>query len=685
MIVSWNWLKQYVKLDISVDELAHRLTMTGLNHESTSDVDGDLAIDLEVTSNRPDCLGHIGIAREAAVVLGRELAIPEVKYPTRSPSAAELTRVEVSCPDLCPRYIARVIRGVKIGPSPDWLRRRLGTCGVRAINNVVDVTNYVLLEASQPLHAFDFDKLSERRIVVRRARAGETIVAIDQKRYELQKEFCVIADASRAVAVAGVMGGFDTEVSDQTTNLLIESAEFDPLSVRRTSRALGLSSPSSYRFERGVDPAGVEWASRRCCQLITELAGGVVDERAVSVHSPIGPRTAIVLRFSQLKRILGIEVDPAEARQILVRLGLVELRYDATMVELRPPNWRRDLEREIDLIEEVGRIHGYDHVPEDVEVPMTTAPRSASERVESAVRQTLIGAGFCEAATMSFVEQSLVDCFRVWSEAKPLGVDHSTRRQENLLRQSLVPSLLVARRLNESRGTLDSELFELARVYLPRTTEGGARTAEGQSQQSELPDEPVHLALVSGRNLRELKGVVENVLVQLHATVALEVRAVDRIEFAPGRGAELRVGGDLVGYFGQISDKLMSQFDLRAPCAVSELNVDRLRAVAQLIPQYRPVPNLPASQRELSLIVDEPVLWSAVETVVRSAAGPHLESIQFLDLYRGRPIPAGRKSLHFGMTFRAADRTLTHEEVDRSQQAVIAGCKEKFAAELRGG
>jgi phenylalanyl-tRNA synthetase beta chain len=658
--------------------------MTGLNHETTSDVEGDLAIDLEVTSNRPDCLGHIGIAREAAVVLGREVTIPEVKYPTGTPGAAESTRVEVSCPDLCPRYIARVIRGVKIGPSPEWMRRRLATCGVRAINNVVDVTNYVLLEASQPLHAFDLDKLAEHRIVVRRARPGETIVAIDQKRYELQKDMCVIADANRAVAVAGVMGGFDTEVNDGTTNLLIESAEFDPLSVRRTSRALGLSSPSSYRFERGIDPAGVEWASRRCCQLITETAGGVVADGAVVVEQPIGSRTPIVLRFGQLKRILGIDVDPAEARQILVRLGLVELRHDATRVEVRPPSWRRDLEREIDLIEEVGRIHGYDHVPEDVEVPMTTAPRTESERVESAIRQTLVGAGFFEAATMSFVEQSLVECFRVWSDAKPLAVEHSSRRQENVLRQSLVPSLLVARRLNESRGTTDSELFEIARVYLPNAAGGGGRRAEGQQRVDSLPDEPIHLALASGRDVREMKGVIENLLTQLHATATLAVQAIDRPEFA-SRGAELRLDGQLIGFLGQLSNRLAAQFDLRATCVVAELNVDRLRAAAQLIPQYRSVPNLPASQRELSLIVDDAVLWSAVESVVRSAAGPHLESIQFLDLYRGRPIPASRKSLHFGMTFRAADRTLTHEEVDQSQQAVIAACKEKLGAELRGG
>jgi phenylalanyl-tRNA synthetase beta chain len=671
MIVSWNWLKQYVKLDISVDELTHRLTMTGLNHESTGDVDGDIAIDLEVTSNRPDCLGHIGVARETAAVLGREVTVPRVDFPTSLPAAADLTRVEIACPDLCPRYIARVIRGVKIGASPDWLRRRLATCGVGSINNVVDVTNYVLLEASQPLHAFDFDKLADRRIVVRRAQAGETVTAINQKRYELTGEMCVIADAARAVAVAGVMGGFDTEVSDRTTNLLIESAEFDPLSIRRTSRSLGLSSESSYRFIRGVDPAGLEWASRRCCQLIVEVAGGEVAEGAASAGAAVSERPPVLLRFSQLKRILGIDIDPAEACAILQRLGLVELRHDAATVEVRPPSWRRDLEREIDLVEEVGRIHGYDHVPEDVAVPMTASQRTARDRVDSVIRHALTAAGFCEAATLSFVDQSLVDGFRPWSSERPLAVDHPSRRQENMLRQTLVPSLLAARRLNETRGTLESDLFELARVYLPAT--GTA-----------LPHEPRLLALVTGRDLGELKGVIENVLDQLHVTIAMEPQAAERAEFSTGRGAELRIGDKLFGYFGQIADSLVAKFELRRECCVAELNVDRLLDAAQLIPRYRSIPSLPASEREFSMVFDEAVLWSAVEALVRQAAGPHLESVRFIGQYRGKQIPAGRKNLHFGVTFRAADRTLTHAEVDQSQQAVITKLQRELAAELRG-
>ncbi len=671
MIVSWDWLKQYVRLDVSAEELAERLTMAGLNHESTREVAGDRAIDLEVTSNRPDCLGHIGVAREAAVLLGQLLRLPDVSFGTGRPGVADLAGVEVQAADLCPRYVARVIRGVRVGPSPDWLRRQLATCGVASINNVVDVTNYVLLEAGQPLHAFDYDKLAEHRIIVRRARRGETIQAINQKRYELSADQCVIADARRPVAVAGIMGGFETEVSGGTTNLLIESAEFDPLSVRRTSRALALSSDSSYRFVRGVDPAGVDWASRRCCQLITEVAGGVAAEGAITVGPPLPERAPVALRHAQIERILGITVPPEKTREILGQLGLEELRHDNASVTVRPPSWRRDLEREIDLVEEVARIHGYERIPEDAEVPMTTATRTPRERVHGILREALGAAGFSEAVTLSFVDQPLADAFRLWSPAAPLSVDHPSRRQENLLRPSLLPSLLAARRLNESRGTRTTELYELARVYLRGDTAGSA-------------DEPVHLALVSGRGVHELKGVIELLLERLHAPGGLTAEPIQAAEFAAGQGARLRIGDRLLGYLGQVSDALAARFDLRTACSVAELDVAPLGDVARLVPRYQPIPGFPSSERELSLILDEAVPWARVEEAVRSAAGDHLESIRFFDIYHGRPIPAGKKSLHFGITYRSPERTLTREEVDAAQQAVIAVCRARFGAELRG-
>ncbi|HEY2827288.1 MAG TPA: phenylalanine--tRNA ligase subunit beta, partial [Pirellulales bacterium] len=326
MIVSWDWLKQYVPLSLAPEEFERRLMLAGLNHEETKTIGNDLAIDLEVTSNRPDCLGHIGIAREAAVVFDLPLTLPDPKPPQGKASVAELTKVTLECPELCYRYTARVIRGVKVQTSPKWLVDRLATLGIAPINNVVDVTNYVLMECGQPLHAFDFQKLDGREIVVRQARKGERLEAINHKTYELEPGMCVIADRSRAVGLGGVMGGADTEVTSATKDILMEAAEFDPLSIRNTARKLALHSDSSYRFERGLDPEGVDWASRRACELILQMAGGELATGVIDVGQKPPQREPIVLRLAQLKRILGIEIDVSEVRRILTALGNKEGR-----------------------------------------------------------------------------------------------------------------------------------------------------------------------------------------------------------------------------------------------------------------------------------------------------------------------------------------------------------------------
>ena len=337
MIVSKNWLAEYVELDMSVEDLTDRLTMSGLNLEGYDNVGSDIAIDLEVTSNRPDCLGHIGVAREVSVLFHTPLKSPEPATSAATEKAADATSVQIDCPDLCHEYHARVVQGVKIGPSPDWLKQRLLTAGINSVNNVVDVTNYVMLECGQPLHAFDFDKLADGQIVVRRATKGEKITAIDQKEYELTDEMCVIADAKRPVAVAGVMGGLDTEISDGTTSVLVETASFEPVSVRATARSLKLHSPSSFRFERRVNRHNIDWASRRCCELIQRVAGGATrDGSVVAGSSPTEPQP-VTLRFAQVKRILGIDIPPTECVQILKDLGLTCVKNSADTATFTAP------------------------------------------------------------------------------------------------------------------------------------------------------------------------------------------------------------------------------------------------------------------------------------------------------------------------------------------------------------
>jgi phenylalanyl-tRNA synthetase beta chain len=671
MIVSWNWLTEYVRLDVAVDVLTERLALAGLNHESTEDVGGDLAIDLEVTSNRPDCLSHIGVAREVGVLFGKDLCEPDPRPREKGPGVETRTAVAIEAPDLCPRFTARVVSGVTIGESPWWLCKRLETLGVRPISNIVDITNYVMFECGQPLHAYDLDRLAGRRLVVRQARPGELLRAINGKTYELSPEMLAIADAERPVGLAGVMGGLDTEIGPETKNILIEAAQFDPMSVRKTSRALGLFSPSSYRFERPMDPERTEWASRRCAGLVLELAGGRLHPGVIDAGTPPSERPVIVLRLDQVLRVLGITIDRAEVIRILRALGLEPLDESEHSLMYRPPSWRADLEREIDLIEEVARIHGYHHIPEDRPVPLTRSARGPRERIETEVRAVLTGLGFDEAATFSLVSEELIVPSSTDTEAPaPIRVDHSSRKRENLLRTSLVPSLLAARAYNEAHGNADAALFEIANVYLPRPDRP-------------LPDEPARLALVAGLDFLGMKGVVEGLLGRLHAERDLEVQPTSHPLYAPGRVAELTLAGVPLGLVGEIAPERLESLGVRAGSAAAELTFEVLQEKAQLIPHYRPLPAFPTVSRDLSLVVTRTLPWGDLARVVREAAGPVLEALEYLDVFAGGDLPVDKHSLHFGLRFRHSERTLTGEDVEQAVQTIVDACAQRFGATLR--
>jgi phenylalanyl-tRNA synthetase beta chain len=670
MIVSWNWLKEYVDLDVPVSDVERKLMLAGLNHEGTSPIGDDLAIELEVTSNRPDCLGHIGIAREVAVLVGRDLKIPAANPPASAVSIDGLTRVTLQAPALCPRYTARVIRGLKIKASPQWIVDRLQTIGIAAINNVVDVTNYVLMECGQPLHAFDLNQLDRREIIVRDARAGEKFLAINHKTYELAPGMCVIADRSQAVGLGGVMGGANTEVGPATTDVLIEAAEFDPLSIRSTARKLNLHSDSSYRFERGLDPEGVDWASRRACELILELAGGELAAGVIDVGRSPTPHEPVVLRLSQLERILGITVPPDRVREILTALGNRERSADAARVEVIPPSWRRDLTREIDLIEEVARIHGYEAIPEDVHVPMAASARTERDRVLGRMRTALVGAGVDEAMTASAVEEQASEAFSPWTDAPALRSPTPILRRADRLRRSLVPSLLLARRTNEAVGNPPVELFEIARVYLPRA---GA-----------LPEEELMLSLTSGGDFLRVKGLVESLLTSLNATAALDVMAYQHPLLELGRAVELSVGGERLGFLGEVSAGGMKQFELRGAATIAEVRVAVLEKVARLIPQATEVSPYPSVSRDLNMVVDEAVSWGAVEHTVRVSTGPELEQIKYLDTYRDpERLGRGKKSLLFSIVLRGRAGTLTSVAADQVRDVVVAQCEKQHGATLR--
>jgi phenylalanyl-tRNA synthetase beta chain len=672
MIVSKNWLSEYVALDMSVDELTDRLTMSGLNLEGVETVGADVAIDLEVTSNRPDCLGHIGVAREVSVLFGSELTTPDANPPSATQKTSDITSVQLECDDLCHEYHARVVKGVKIGESPDWLKDKLTGAGITPVSNVVDVTNYVMFECGQPLHAFDFDKLNEGRIVVRRATRGEKITAIDQREYELSPDTCVIADATRAVAVAGVMGGLDTEISDGTVNVLVETASFEPLSVRATARALKLHSPSSFRFERRVDRHNMDWASRRCCELILEVAGGELLEGSVAVGSAVEDRPPIVLRFPQVPRILGIDIPSAVCIEILQNLGLTCTQHNADTATFTAPTWRLDLTRECDLIEEIARIHGYNQIPEDATLPIVATSKSPREQVGDVVRALLPPCGFFESLTLSFVSEDQRQLFRPRGDIASVAVNHSTRSLENQMRQSLIPSLLHCRRQNERQGTLNAELFEIAKVYLS----AGEGKAEAEA-------EPTMVGIVSGRDFLALKGIVEAIVARCAPAAVLTVDPCELPEFAAGRGASLSLNGRPFGWLGELERSVTDKVELQDAVSIAELNGNLLEDLFEATRTYRPLPRFPAVSRDLNFVLSESVTWSQLSGVVNGAGGELLQEVSFSGQYRGKQIDAGLKSYVITCRFLAADRTLTAEEVEAAVKNILSACEEKIEAKLR--
>jgi phenylalanyl-tRNA synthetase beta chain len=672
MIVSWNWLKDYVDLKMSPDELAERLAMAGLNHESTEKIvpTDDLAIDLEITSNRPDCLGHLGIAREVAVLWRQSMCVPEVTLPTGKQKASDLIGVRIDAPELCRRYSARVIHGVKIGPSPAWLANRLKTIGITPISNVVDITNYVLMECGQPLHAFDYDALAGKQIIVRSAAKEEPFIAIDHRTYTLSQGMCVIADAKRPVALGGVMGGAETEVTDATRNVLIEAADFAPLAIRTASRSLRLRSDSSYRFERGVDPQGLDWASRRACQLILELAGGALADGVVDVHAVRAAEPEpVVLRFSQLSRVLGIEIPRDEVIRILQDLGMQQLAKDEASVTWQRPSWRRDLTREIDLVEEVARIHGYDQIPEDVGVPMVPSHRQDFHRVLTSVRHTLTASGFHEALTVSVVDEKSSECFSPWTQAPPIRSSMPMLRGADCLRRSLVPSLLESRRLNEAASNEVIELFETAKVYLP--------------QQKGLPQEWWMLALTSGRSFREVKGVIEAILAALQIDLPLTAEPIKDAFLDSQQSCRLTLGDEILGILGLVSKQGRKLCGLRKATVVAELKLPVMTQLCQLIPQHRPLSEYPSIDYDFNFVVAERVRWAELEKSVKQAVGDLLERVQYQETYRD-PDKDGpnTKRLLLSVRLRSLHETLSGEQADAVRQRIIHACQADHGAKL---
>lgn len=676
MLISWNWLSKYVDLSMPREELEDRFSFSGLNHEGTEAVGDDWVIDLEVTSNRGDCLGHLGVAREVGVLYDQTVRFPQPELTPASAKADQEISVENQFTEACPRYTARVVRGVKVGPSPQWLVDALQSVGIAVVNNIVDITNFVMLECGQPLHAFDASQVAGGKIVVRPGRVDETIQAIDHRDYKLDPSMCVIADAEKALAVAGVMGGASSEVTEATQDIVVEAAIFTPLPVRRTARALKLHSPSSFRFERRVDPVGVEWASRRACALIMELAGGEVLDGIVDTAPEIPTPQPVTLRSSQIERVLGITIDPPDVQRILEKLGCESKSPES----FAPPSWRHDLTREADLIEEVARIHGYDKIPENAPIPVTPSRERTFDTAVKKVRDVLIAAGVSEAMTPSVVTKKLDESISPWTKRPALSTQTAMLEGSKRLRRSLVPSLLQSRAGNWAASSLDADLFEIAHVYLPGPTE------------DDLPSETYSLGLVRGGEFFELKGIVEQLCDRLGAPGRFCVSQVERDGLQPGTAVEVSLRDDatnhqtVVGYLGSVTAAALKNWKLPGPVQIAEISLPVLFGLSNLVPQQQQISAFPSIERDLNFILAESTRWGELEEVVRSAVTHSLADVRYRETYRdaGRD-GEDRKRVLLTVELQSQTETLSGDQADSLIGSVIEACGKKLDAKLVDG
>jgi phenylalanyl-tRNA synthetase beta chain len=669
MKISLNWLNDYIETGLKARQIAEILSNLGLPCEGIEELADDVVIDVEVTSNRGDCLSHIGIARELAAATGKTLRLPDVRLEETARPASELVQVEIREPDWCGRYTARVIEGVKIGSSPDWMRKRLEAIGMRSVNNVVDATNYAMMETGQPPHAFDYATIEGRKIIVRKAAPGEQIVSIDGTECVLTPQMLVIADARRPVAVAGVMGGLQTEVGDATSAILLEDAYFDPLCIRTTARRLALPSEASFRFERIVDIERIDWASQRTAQLIAQLAGGRVAQGVVDAYPRRYRPLPVKMRLARLGRLLGIDVPADEVLRILSALQF-EPRLQDDAVLCTVPTWRSDIDREVDLIEEVIRVYGYDKVPTRKRIQIEATAADPRHKVAQAAGTFLGGCGFYETINIDFVDTEVADLFVASSEAGNLGVRHVSRKAGNLLRRTLLGSLLGVLKTNVNAKNLPCRIYEIADTFVPAGVPGS------------LPKERAKLGLVVDGDLRLLRGAIEG--------LAGDINPTARVEFVPAElawaqaGARVLVDGRAIGEAGVFSDAVRERFDFKdvAPCG-AELDFEDLMELRGGPVRIRPIPRFPAIERDLSIVVAQQVPWTDIVQAVKSVAPAELEDIRFVDMYRGKGIAPGVKSVTFSVRFRDEDGTLTHETVDQYQKAVIENLNRAVGAELR--
>ena len=687
MKVQVDWLKEYTEIDVPTDELGHVLTMAGLeieSHETVELPDGEKSevLELNVTPNRGYCLSHIGVAREVSALLNKSLKLPDPLKTLESEwgtvAVEDRVSVENLEPELCPRYCALVIENVKVGPSPKWLKDRLTAIGLRPINNIVDITNFVMMEYGQPLHAFDRDLLAGNKIIIRRAKKGEPFASLDGTELKLEPAALVIADGEKPVALAGIMGGINSQVSETTSHIVLESACFNPATVRQGSKKYGLRSDSSYRFERSVDLNGVVSAQARAALMMKELAGGGICLGRVDIYPETGKSINIPLRVGRVNQLLGASFNSEQVRDLLSRLGMEVLSQPENM-EVKIPSFRPDLLREVDLIEEIARIDGFDKVDTVYPVagvrPVRISPR---QNIAKKVREVFCCAGFAETVHYSFIERAYAEEFKtafaseqVIALKNPLSSDYDT------MRTSLLPGLLKTAGLNLSKGQKPLKLFEVGSVYSSDST--GLRTEKAVLSAIVLgPYEPTPWKPRGGEyDFYDLKGTLETLITHLH--LKLEIFPDSKPFLLPGKSVRVQIDDRELGYMGQMAPEqnLVAELNVYA----LELDLGALEKSSSL--QFQPIPKFPETYRDISILVDRSVTSQKAADLILKTGCPLIQKVDLYDHFEGKKIQADKKSLTFALSFQSAERTLSDNEVNPLFEKIVQTLKSELGASLR--
>jgi len=653
----------------------------------------DTVLEIGLTPNRPDCLSFIGIAREVATMVNQPLKLPNISLPQGAGNIHDLSSVTIENPDLCPRYAARLIENVTVGPSPFWLQDRLLSVDLKPINNIVDITNFVMMEMGQPLHAFDFDQLAENRIVVRTAEENEAFTTLDDKERRLTSETLMICDGKKPVAVAGVMGGQNSEIKKTTTRVLIESACFNPVSIRKTAKNLGINTDASHRFERGVDPAGTVTALNRAAQLMADLGGGILVDGIIDAHPAPAPVKRIKLSTAATNRRLGTSLDQLAIIRCLESVEFQVTAQDTETLTATVPSFRVDVSRPEDLMEEVARLWGYNNIPTTVpRISPATHPISRSIEIKDKIKDRMAGYGFSEILTYSFISHNAVDLLNlpeIDERRKMLPVLNPISEDQAVMRTSLVPGLLSAMHYNLARQTRNLKLFELGKIFIGKgqdrqpeeiETLAGLWTGVRSNQAWHGKPEPC--------DFFDIKGVLENLLasMEMRGVSFSQIPAPSCHYTKPGNTARVIVNGAPIGIIGEIATAVLSNFNIRQPAFIFELNACDLIAHETAAKIFVPIPRFPSTDRDVTLIIDNNIQISDIidkaKFLQENLEEKWIEDIGILDVYKGQPIPSGKKSISFRITYRSFTETLMDQAVNRLHRQLTDGIIKAFNAAL---